>query len=144
MTSEAPSGLGVGSLLAVYGLGLAIFLAIDFVWLGFLARDFYRQHLGNLLRADVNWGVAMLFYAVFVAGLVVFVVAPALDARSASRALAYGAFFGFVAYATYDLTNQATIRDWPPLVTLVDLVWGTALSASVAYLTYQASTRVLQ
>ena len=127
----------------VYAITLPIFLAIDLVWIGVVARGFYRKHLGHLLSADVNWPAAILFYLVFIAGIVFFAVKPALDAGSGARALASGAFLGFLAYATYDLTNQATMRDWPVLVTVVDLVWGTVLTALVSFLSYQASTRVL-
>lgn len=128
--------------LSVYAVTLGIFFAIDLVWLGVVAKDFYRKYIGHLLAADVNWGAAVLFYLLFIGGLVFFAVKPALEAGSAARALAYGALFGLLTYATYDLTNQATMRDWPVLVTVVDLAWGTVLSATVAYLSYQASTRL--
>ena len=108
-----------------------------------VAKNFYRQHIGHLMSPDVNWGAAVLFYAVYIAGIVFFAIKPALEAGSAARALAYGAVLGFVAYATYDLTNQATMSDWPVLVTVVDLAWGTVLTATVAYLSYQASSRIL-
>ena len=125
-----------------YAVTLPIFFAIDLVWLAVVAKGFYRQHLGHLLAPQVNWAAAILFYLVFIAGIVFFAVRPALETHSAMRALAYGAFFGFLAYATYDLTNQATIRDWPLVVTVVDLVWGSVLSATVAYLSYQVSSRI--
>ena len=129
--------------LLVYGITVPIFFAIDLVWLVVVAKSFYRQHLGHLLAAEVRWGPAILFYLVFIAGLVFFAVRPALAAGSATRALGYGALFGLVTYATYDLTNHATLRDWPAIVTAVDLAWGTVLSASVAFLSYQASRRLL-
>jgi len=129
--------------LLVYGITVPIFFAIDLVWLVVVARSFYRQHLGHLLAAEVRWGPAILFYLVFIAGLVFFAVRPALAAGSATRALGYGALFGLVTYATYDLTNHATLRDWPAIVTAVDLAWGSVLSASVAFLSYQASRRLL-
>ncbi len=91
----------------------------------------------------MNWPAAILFSLVFIAGIVLFVVRPALEAGSGLRALTYGAFLGFLAYATYDLTNQATIRDWPALVTVVDLAWGTFLTALVSCSSYQVSSRVL-
>jgi len=128
--------------LLVYVITLPIFFAIDLVWLSVVAKNFYRQQIGHLLSADVGWGAAILFYLVFIAGIVFFAVKPALESHSAGRALAYGAFLGFLTYATYDLTNQATMRDWPVIVTVVDLAWGTVLSASVAYLSYQVSTRL--
>jgi len=129
--------------LQIYAVTLPIFFAIDLVWLGVVARTFYRQHLGHLLSTRVDWGAAILFYLLFIAGIVFFAVRPALESSSAMRALTYGALFGLFAYATYDLTNQATMRDWPLIVTVVDLVWGTVLSGTVAYLSYQVSSRVL-
>lgn len=120
----------------LYLSSLAVFLAIDFVWLGFVARGFYKKHLGYLLTEQPNWWAAGLFYLLFVAALNVFVVAPALQAQSFSRAVVLGALFGLTTYATYDLTNQATVRDWPWIVTVVDLIWGTVLSALVAIAGY--------
>jgi uncharacterized membrane protein len=129
-------GHPVGRVLAVYAIALALTLVFDALWLGVFAKGFYPQYIGHLLAADVRWGPAVLFYLAYVAGVVTFVVIPSRDAAP-SRALARGAFFGFVAYATYDLTNQATMRDWPLLVTVVDLAWGTVLTATVSYLTRQ-------
>jgi len=128
--------------LQVYGITLGIFFAIDLVWLGVVAKDFYRQHIGHLLAPQVNWPAAIAFYLLFIGGLVFFAVKPALDAGSATRALGYGALLGLLTYATYDLTNQATMRDWPFLVTAVDLAWGTVLSATVAFLSFHASSRL--
>jgi uncharacterized membrane protein len=127
----------------VYVITLPVFFAIDLVWIGVVARDFYRRNLGHLLSSHVNWPAAILFYLVFIAGIVFFAIRPALEAGSGVRALTYGAFLGFLAYATYDLTNQATVRDWPTLVTVVDLAWGTVLTALVSFLSYQISSRVL-
>lgn len=129
--------------LAIYAVTLPVFFAIDLVWLGVVAKDFYRQHLGHLMAAQINWVAAIAFYLIFIAGIVFFAVKPALDVHDATRALVYGALFGFFSYATYDLTNHATMRDWPAIVTVVDLAWGTILSGSVAYLSYQVSSRVL-
>jgi uncharacterized membrane protein len=143
MMAEPLSSLAPGRLLVVWAIALLIFLALDSVWLGVIASGFYQRELGHLLGAGVNWTAAVLFYAVFVAGVVFFVIGPALESRSALRALSHGALFGLVAYATYDLTNHATMRDWPLIVTVVDLGWGTVLTAAVAYLTWQVSTRVL-
>jgi len=133
----------MGRAVGTYFITLVIFFAIDLVWLGVVAKNFYRQHIGHLMSADVNWPAALLFYAVYIAGIVFFAIKPAFEAGSASRALAYGAFFGFLAYATYDLTNQATMKNWPVLVTVIDLAWGTVLTATVAFLSYQVSSRVL-
>ena len=129
--------------MGTYAITLLIFFAIDLVWLGVVARNFYRQHIGHLMSADVNWPAALLFYAVYIGGIVFFAIKPALEAGSAARALAHGAAFGFIAYATYDLTNQATMKNWPVLVTVIDLAWGTVLTGTVAFLSYQVSSRVL-
>ena len=127
----------------VYAITLPVFFAIDLVWIGVVARDFYRRNLGHLLSDQVNWPAAILFYLVFIAGIVFFAIRPALETGNGLRALTYGAFLGFLAYSTYDLTNQATVRDWPILVTVVDLAWGTVLTALVSFLSYQISSRVL-
>ena len=124
--------------LKVYALSLVAFLAIDSVWLGFIARSFYRERLGHLLADDPNWWAAIVFYALFVAGVVVFCTAPALSAGSVEKAIYLGAFFGLVTYATYDLTNHATVKNWPAIVTVVDLVWGAILSATVSCAGYYA------
>jgi len=141
--TDAAASFLIGREIGTYVITLLIFFAIDLVWLGVVAKNFYRQHIGHLMSPDVNWGAAVLFYAVYIAGIVFFAIKPAIEAGSASRALAHGAFFGFIAYATYDLTNQATMKDWPVLVTVIDLIWGTVLTATVAFLSYQVSSRLL-
>ena len=111
---------------------VVVFIVIDGLWLGLVARSFYRRHLGYLMAEKPNWAAAGIFYLLYAIGLTVFAVIPGTDAGSALQGLWRGALFGLVAYATYDLTNQATVRDWPAIVTGVDLAWGTLLSASVA------------
>lgn len=111
---------------------LAAFLAIDLIWLGFVARSLYNRHLGFLLSPSPNWPAAILFYLLFVVGLLVFVVVPGLQANALGRTLGLAAFFGLVTYATYDLTNLATVKDWPLIITVVDLAWGATLSTLVA------------
>ncbi len=113
-----------------------IFFAIDMLWLGVVAVAFYRTHLGYLLTPEVDWIAAIIFYLIFIAGLLLFAVYPAIEEGSLLRAALLGAAFGFVCYATYDLTNQATVRDWPLIVTLVDLAWGTVLGGMVASLSF--------
>ena len=143
MPADAAASLGIGRAIGTYVITLLIFFAIDLVWLGVVAKNFYRHHIGHLMSPEVNWAAAELFYAVYIAGIVVFAVKPAFEAASSARALAYGAALGFIAYATYDLTNQATMKGWPVLVTAIDLAWGTVLTATVAYLSYQVSSRIL-
>ena len=122
---------------------LIIFLAIDMVWLLVVAKSFYAKHLGYLMAEKPNLTAAFIFYLIFTAGLLVFVVQPALAAGSLQKALTVGLFFGLVTYATYDLTNHATIRDWPLLITLVDMIWGCVISALTATLGYLAIDRLL-
>jgi uncharacterized membrane protein len=124
--------------LKLYVSVLAGFLAIDIVWLTVVARGFYRRQLGFLLSDQPNWWAAISFYLLFVAGLLVFAVVPALQAGSLRRALLLGGFLGLVTYATYDLTNLATVKNWPWRVTLVDMTWGLVLAASVSCLGYLA------
>ncbi len=130
--------------LIVYLITVPVFFALDLLWLGILAKDFYQRHLGYLMRPQVNWVAAISFYLLFIIGIVIFGVKPALEAQSPIRALVYGALFGFFTYATYDLTNLATVRDWPFVVTAVDLAWGTALCGGVSWISYHASIRLLQ
>jgi uncharacterized membrane protein len=122
--------------LKLYAIAVPIFFALDMIWIGFVAKDFYSKQIGYLLRPDVNWAAAIIFYLLFISALVVFVIAPAVQNNSWMHALLFGAFFGFVTYATYDLTNLALTKDWPLLVTIVDMLWGAAISGTVATLTY--------
>ncbi|MSS74855.1 DUF2177 family protein [Candidatus Pacearchaeota archaeon] len=120
----------------LYAIALSVFFAIDMIWLGLVAKDFYRAQIGMLLKPDVNWTAAILFYLLFIIGLVVFVITPAMEKGSWVHALIFGALFGLVCYATYDLTNLAVAKHWTLLVTVVDLAWGAVLSASVSTITY--------
>lgn len=128
--------------LKLYAIALPVFFAIDMVWLGFVAKNFYRSQIGFLMRSDVNWVAAIAFYLLFIVGLIFFVVAPAVEKESWMYALFVGALFGLISYATYDLTNLATTKDWPLLVTFVDLAWGAVLAASVSTVTYLIAHKV--
>jgi uncharacterized membrane protein len=135
--------MGAGlKLTALYGLMVPVFFALDMVWLGVLARGFYRRHLGDLLRPEVNWTAAIVFYLLFIAGILLFAVLPGLRRESLLHAALLGIAFGFIAYATYDLTNLATLRDWPLALTLVDMLWGAVLSGSVAAAGYVIGRRL--
>jgi len=114
------------------------FFAIDMVWLGFVARTFYRKHLGFLMATSPNWLAALVFYLLFIAGILVFVVVPGLETDSLKTTLLRAALFGLVAYATYDLTNLATLKNWPVLITVVDLAWGMVHSVAVSYVSFLA------
>ncbi len=116
----------------LYATCLVAFLIIDGAWLGLMWPTFYRSRIGSVMAADPVWVAAAVFYLLFVAGLLVFVVVPSLPAGPLRPALARAALFGLVAYGTYDLTNLATVEDWPLSVTAVDMVWGATLSVLVA------------
>lgn len=131
------------TLIPLYLATVVVFFLIDLVWLGVVARGFYREQMGPLMADPINWPAAIVFYLLWVVGLVAFAVLPALDAGSWLRALLVGAAFGFITYATYDLTNLATLRDWPLTLTLVDLAWGTVLGGVVATVSYLVGRNVL-
>lgn len=116
----------------LYGGTLASFLVLDLLWLGVVARRFYAEQLGTLLRPDVNWAAALLFYVLYVGGIIVLAVIPALARESVGHAIQNGAVLGLVAYAAYDLTNLATLQGFPRNVVAVDMVWGTLLTGAVA------------
>jgi uncharacterized membrane protein len=122
--------------LKLYGISFIIFFAIDLFWLGIVAKNIYQRYLGHLLRPDVNWVAAIVFYLLFIGGLVIFVLMPALDQGNIWKAVLLGALFGFITYATYDLTNLATLKDWPIQITIIDLIWGTFLGASTSTISY--------
>ena len=119
-----------------YAIALVIFLAIDMMWLTLIAKSLYAQHLGYLMAPKAKLLVAFLFYLLFVVGLQFFVLNPALASGSWRTALFAGMFFGLVTYATYDLTNLATVKDWPVLITAIDLVWGSFVSGITALLSF--------
>ncbi len=120
---------------------LVVFFAIDIFWLGVVARNLYAKYLGFIMAPNVNWAAALLFYVIFIIGVMVFVLQPALEKQSLMHAFIMGAFFGFVTYATYDLTNLATLKDWPITITIIDLIWGTVLSSSVSVISYLIISR---
>jgi uncharacterized membrane protein len=117
-------------------IALPVFFVIDMVWLVLVAKKFYQEQIGFLMKPDINWYAAIIFYLLFIAGLVIFVISPAVEKHSWVHAVIFGALFGLITYATYDLTNLATMKDWPLLVTIVDLIWGTVLAASISSITY--------
>ena len=123
--------MSVGQLVKLFlGTG-AVFFAIDLVWLGVVAPGMYQRHVGHLLAEQVRWVPALLFYAIYIAGLLTFAIVPALDAGSIARAVVLGALLGFFAYATFDLTCLALFKDFPVIVVVIDLIWGSVLSCAV-------------
>jgi uncharacterized membrane protein len=119
----------------LYGISVPIFFLIDMLWLGVVASSFYKQQIGHLM-GDIQWVAAIIFYLVFLLGLTFFAMYPAVAQSSLKAAIVLGALFGFFTYATYDLTNLATLKNWPLLVTFVDMAWGTFLGAAVSGITY--------
>jgi uncharacterized membrane protein len=109
-----------------------VFLSIDAVWLTLAAPSLYRPLIGDMLLERFNLLPAVLFYVIYIAGIVVFAISPAFSTGRWTTAMLHGALLGFAAYATYDLTNQATLRNWPVAVTVADLCWGTILTAFAA------------
>lgn len=120
---------------------LVIFFLVDIVWLGVISKKLYKEYLGHLM-GPVNWPAALIFYALFIAGLVFFVITPAIEKESLVYAITVGAFFGLITYGTYDLTNLATLKDWPVTITIIDLIWGTFLNAATAGITYYVATNL--
>ncbi len=114
----------------------AVMGVLDFIWLGFVAKKLYYGEMGKILLEKPNMPPALLFYVIYVIGVVVFVITPALEKGSWLHALGYGALFGLVAYATYDLTNLATLKGFSQKIVVIDLLWGAALTAVVAVATY--------
>ena len=127
----------------LYFLTFFVFFLVDIVWLGVLSKNIYSKYLGHLMAPTVNWVAALIFYLLFIGGLVFFVVHPALLKESQQYAILAGGFFGLIAYATYDLTNLATLKDWPIMITVIDLAWGTFLNAATAGITYVVAQKFL-
>jgi len=123
-------------------IALPVFFVIDMVWLVLVAKRFYQEQIGFLMKPNINWFAAIIFYFLFIAGLVIFVISPAVEKHSWIHALIFGALFGLITYATYDLTNLATLKDWPLLVTVVDLIWGTVLASSISLITYFIANKI--
>jgi len=127
----------------LYFITLIAFLAIDMVWLGLVARTVYQKYLGFLLAPTTNWIAVVLFYLLFILGILVFVVVPGLQANSLKATLLRAVLFGLITYATYDLTNLATVINWPVLITVIDMAWGTALSVLVSYISFMVGKRLI-
>jgi len=122
--------------LKLYALTVPVFFVIDIVWLGIIAKGFYRRNLGFILSPDVNWVAAIAFYLIYIAGIIFFAVRPAIASNTLRDAVLLGGLYGFFTYATYDLTNMATIKGWPLKVAVADILWGTCLCILVAGLSF--------
>lgn len=125
--------------LLLYLSTVPVFFAIDMLWLGIVAKNLYFDNIPNL-RQQPNWFAAVIFYLFYIVGIIIFAVYPNLN-QPWTRALLYGAMFGFFAYATYDLTNFSTIKDWPLKITIIDILWGTTLTGLVAVISHYIGTK---
>lgn len=116
----------------LFFIALIVFFAIDMIWLGLIAKTLYRDNIGFIMSDKPIWSAALIFYVLYIIGLVYFVIYPAYSNGSIMQALFSGLFFGLVTYATYDLTNLATLAGWPLKITIIDLLWGSFLGATVS------------
>jgi len=119
-----------------YITATVIFVAIDAIWLSIVAKNFYKNNIGHLMAKKPNFVPAVIFYALYIVGIVYFAVSPGIDKNSATYALGAGALLGLLMYSTYDLTNNATLKNWPAKVTIIDMIWGTIITATVSLLTF--------
>ncbi len=128
---------------ALYVISFVAFIALDAIWLGAVAKNLYATELKGLMTNNVKWAAAGLFYLIFLAGLIYFVIAPTLKSGSMNNLLLAGGFFGLVTYATYDLTNYATLKGFPFKIVVIDMIWGTVLSATVSLVAYQVYNKFI-
>ena len=124
--------MSIMNIIISYVLTTVVFLIIDLAWLGFIAKDLYRKYLGSFLSENVNWTAAIIFYLLYIVGISIFAIYPAVNKNSVFNAILLGGLFGFFCYATYDLTNLATLKDWPLTIVFIDIIWGVVLTASVS------------
>ncbi len=115
-----------------YLLTTIVFFAVDMAWLGFIAKGLYKKYLGSFLSDKVNWPAAIIFYLLFIIGIFYFAILPAVEKNSLAKAIISGALFGVFTYATYDLTNLATLKDWPLPIVFIDIIWGAVLTGIVS------------
>ena len=132
----------ISRVLLTYAVSVPVFFVVDMIWLGLIAKGFYRKALEPLLTPNINWTAAIIFYFLFLVGILIFALLPGMEKRSLGHTVLMAALFGFIAYATYDLTNLATLREWPLMLSIVDMVWGSFLSASTAAITYLIMSRI--
>lgn len=125
--------MNIESIIFSYLLTFLVFLIVDMLWLGVIAKGIYQKYLGGFLSDNVNWTAAFIFYFIFVLGISIFAIYPSVNKNSVNNAILMGALFGFFTYATYDLTNLATLKGWPLSIVFIDIIWGSFLSAFVSF-----------
>ena len=128
--------MNISFYLKLYALTVPVFFIIDLIWLGIVAKGFYQKNLKYILSPNVNWTAAIIFYLMYIAGILIFAVLPGVAKDSVRHAALWGALFGFFTYATYDLTNLALLKDWPLNIVVVDIFWGIVLCTVVATLSF--------
>ena len=124
--------MNIKSIIFSYLLTFIVFLMVDILWLGIIAKSIYQKYLGSFLTDSVNWTAAIVFYLIYVVGISIFAIYPSVNKGSVYHAILMGALFGFFTYATYDLTNLATLKGWPLPIVFIDIIWGSVLSAIVS------------
>ena len=130
-------------LIQLYIATAILFFAIDILWLGVIAKNFYNKHLGRFFRERVNWTAAIIFYSLFILGIMIFAILPGTSSASLGRTVILGVLYGLFTYATYDLTNLATLKDWPVKIVVVDILWGMVLCGLVSAGGFFVATRFL-
>lgn len=125
--------MNIKSVIFSYLLTFGVFLIVDLLWLGIIAKNIYQKYLGGFLTDSVNWTAAFIFYFIYVVGISIFAIYPSVNKDSVYNAILMGALFGFFTYATYDLTNLATLKGWPLPIVFIDIIWGSVLSAVVSF-----------
>lgn len=125
----------------IYFTALAVFLAIDAIWLGFIAKGFYQKQIGTLMKSNINWMSAFLVYALFILGLVILVLMPGIGKKTIWEVALLGSLLGLVAYGVYDLTNLATLKNWTLTMTIVDMAWGATVGFLVSIITYTIANK---
>ncbi len=133
----------MADLIRIYILTAVLFFAIDILWLGVIAKGFYNKHLGRFFREQVNWAAAALFYLLYILGIIIFAVLPGLKSASLGHTVLLGVLYGLFTYATYDLTNLATLKDWPKTIVVVDILWGMVLCGLVSAGVFFLATRLI-
>ncbi len=128
--------MNISFYLKLYALTVPVFFIIDLIWLGVVAKGFYQKNLKYILSPNVNWTAAIIFYLMYIAGILIFAVLPGVAKDSVRHAAVWGALFGFFTYATYDLTNLALLKDWPLNIVVADILWGVVLCTLVATLSF--------
>jgi uncharacterized membrane protein len=129
-------------LIQLYIATAVLFFAIDILWLGVIAKNFYNKHLGRFFRERVNWTAAIIFYSLFILGIMIFAILPGTSSASLGRTVTLGVLYGLFTYATYDLTNLATLKDWPVKIVVVDILWGMVLCGLVSAGGFLFATRL--